>query len=357
MKPRTNVLVTGVGGRSVGHQILHALLLAPPEAYRPVVTDADPFSFGLYLVPDHHLVPTAASPGYLPALLELIRRERIQVILPGTEPEVRVVSEQRAVLEAAGCVVVASPPEPVKLCANKERLYDWLAANGFGVPRSVASTEWRRLVAETGFPIVGKPTEESGGSRGVALLNDESEVERYLGERPLPGQVVFQEYVGSGDGEYTVGVMVSRDGKIIDSIVMHRKLIGLSLGLRRRIDSETYSLSTGYSQGFLIRHPFIQQECERLVLALGLRGPTNIQLRLVEGKVVVFEVHPRFSGTTSIRGSAGFNEPDILIRNFLFGEEFGRLDYRSDVAAIRAFQHVLVPMADLDRLSAQRPGV
>jgi carbamoyl-phosphate synthase large subunit len=59
-------------------------------------------------------------------------------------------------------------------------------------------------------------------------------------------------------------------------------------------------------------------------------------------------VHPRFSGTTSIRASAGFNEPDVLIRNFLFGETIGRLDYRHNVAAIRAFQHTLVPLEAMD---------
>jgi carbamoyl-phosphate synthase large subunit len=354
MSSATSVLVTGVGGRSVGHQILHALLLLEAGKYRPVATDADAFSFGLYLVPDRYLVPFASASDYLPQILRIIETEQIRVVLPGTEPEVRVLSENAARLSEAGCTVIASPPDAVALCSNKERLYGWLGENGFSVPRSVSAAEWRDLVAEAGFPIVGKPTEESGGSRGVAILNIETEVERYLGERARPDDVVFQEYVGSAEGEYTVGVMISRAGTVIDSIVMHRKLLGLSLGSRRVIGGNEYALSTGYSQGVLVRHSVIQEECERLALALGLRGPVNIQLRFVEGKVVVFEVHPRFSGTTSIRASAGFNEPDVLIRNFLFGEEFGRLNYRTEIAAIRAFQHALVPVAELEAAAAKR---
>jgi carbamoyl-phosphate synthase large subunit len=350
MKSQTKVLVTGVGGRSVGHQILHALLLAG-DKYRVVATDADSFSFGLYLTRDRYLVPPATAPDYLAALLKLVARERIQVILPGTEPEVRVLAEHQDRLECAGCKVIVSPSDAMRLCANKERLYAWLAQHGFHVPRTAASLKWRTLVAATGFPIVGKPTEESGGSRGVALLNSEDEVNRYLGERPRPGEVVFQEYVGSGDGEYTVGVMISSAGEVIDSIVMHRKLVGLSLGLRRKVGEKVFDLSTGYSQGYLIRHPLIQKECERLALELGLRGPANIQLRLVGKRVIVFEVHPRFSGTTSIRASAGFNEPDTLIQNYLSGKQFGRLDYQTDVAAIRAFQHVLVPISTMKELA------
>jgi carbamoyl-phosphate synthase large subunit len=79
-----------------------------------------------------------------------------------------------------------------------------------------------------------------------------------------------------------------------------------------------------------------------------MRGPANIQCRLVGDEVKVFEVHPRFSGTTSIRAMVGFNEPDILIRNYLFNESFDRLNYQTNVAAIRAFQNLIVPISEIN---------
>ena len=66
-------------------------------------------------------------------------------------------------------------------------------------------------------------------------------------------------------------------------------------------------------------------------------------------------MHPRFSGTTPIRADAGFNEPDVLLQNFLDGEPFGRLGYRSDLVAIRAFEHVLVPFARYGQLGGEVP--
>jgi len=84
------------------------------------------------------------------------------------------------------------------------------------------------------------------------------------------------------------------------------------------------------------------------------RGPLNVQLRLDGDRVVVFEVHARFSGTTPIRADAGFNEPDVMLRNFLDGERFGRLGYRSDLVALRAFEHVLVPFAQYQSLGGER---
>jgi hypothetical protein len=44
-KTPLRVLVTSVGGRAVGHQIVHALQRLA-ERYTIVVTDADAFSFG-----------------------------------------------------------------------------------------------------------------------------------------------------------------------------------------------------------------------------------------------------------------------------------------------------------------------
>ena len=48
-----------------------------------------------------------------------------------------------------------------------------------------------------------------------------------------------------------------------------------------------------------------------------------------------------------MRADVGFNEPDILLRNYLFDETFERLPYSSDVAVIRAFEHVVVPIAEM----------
>ena len=65
-------------------------------------------------------------------------------------------------------------------------------------------------------------------------------------------------------------------------------------------------------------------------------------------------MHPRFSGTSSIRASVGFNEPDVLIRNFVLNETFRRLSYQTEVAAIRAFQHAIVPLSAVQAVEAAR---
>lgn len=349
MSGTISVLVTGVGGRSVGHQVLHALSLAKTK-YRLVATDIENFSFGLYLADAAYLVPRADAPEYIPAIQELVRQEQVQVILPGTEPEVRSLVSALPSFENLKCTVIGSSLDVVHLCSNKLRLYQWLQTNEFLVPRTADAKNWRVLAKEGGFPLVGKPTEESGGSRGVAILMNEAEVEGYVADHKNSREVLLQEYVESPEEEYTVGVLISRFGELIDSIVMHRRLLGLSLGTQRRWNGKTYSLSTGYSQGNIVKYPHLQEVCERLALKIGIRGPANIQCRISPRGIMILEVHPRFSGTTSIRAEVGFNEPDTLIRNFVDGQPFGRLEYQSDVAAIRAFRSLIVPLAVMNNV-------
>ncbi len=214
----------------------------------------------------------------------------------------------------------------------------------------IPSYSWHRrdeAVGEFGFPLSVKPARGTGGSRGVRLVMSRPELDALIPFVDQQSEPIIQPYIGDADNEYTVGVLSDSEGEIIDSIVIRRKLIGLSLLESRSSNNGSIAISTGISQGYVIRHQPIQRFCEYLARRLGSRGPLNLQLREHRGEIYVFEIHPRFSGTTPIRASAGFNEPDVLLRNQLWGERFQRLSYRTEVAAIRALEHVLVPIDEM----------
>ena len=344
---RKTVLVTGVGGRSVGSGILHSLVRASDEVrarWRVIGADADPFAWGLYKADAAALLPYANSPDYLPAVRRLVDEHHIDAIVPGTEAEIRPLVENAAQLAPA--VVIANRLDLLPLMLDKFATAAKLTELGYAVIPTLPLAESRTIANQHGFPLIVKPTRETGGSRGLHLVRDAEELERLL---PLVDQRTapcVQPYVGDAEHEYTVGVLTDRDGRLIDSIVMHRKLLGLSLLTATKVDDRRCALSTGYSQGFIVREPKIQAFCERLAAQLDSRGPLNVQLRIDprNDQSYVFEIHPRFSGTTPIRADVGFNEVDVLLRNALLGETFGRLGYRTDVAAIRAFEHVIVPL-------------
>jgi carbamoyl-phosphate synthase large subunit len=355
---RRRVLVTGTGGRSVGAGVLHALTrtgdAAIAKRWEVVAASADPYSFGLYLTERRAILPLASAPDYLDRLSEVIDRHAIVAVLPGTEVEMARLAQAGGKLGPAR--IVANRPELMPLMLDKRELAARLGEMGVATPATAPATTLESFVRQHGLPVILKPASGTGGSRGVKIITRKHQVDSAVREQGenLRGLIV-QEYVGSQDSEFTVGVLTDATGALIDSIVLQRKLLGLSLLDSVRHEGREYAISTGYSQGFIVKNERVQSACERLALLLGSRGPLNVQLRIDGDRIVVFEIHPRFSGTTPIRADAGFNEPDLLLRNFLDGETFGRIGYRTNLVAIRAFEHVLVPFAEFEKLGGEVP--
>jgi carbamoyl-phosphate synthase large subunit len=350
--PRRTVLVTGTGGRSVGSGVLHSLLRVNQDVsrrWRIIAADADPFAWGLYKAEDSLILPLATDPDYIPFMVDAVARFGIDAIIPGTEIETVILAENRAAVEPA--LVAANKAILMPLMMNKFSAADALGSLGCNVIPTVHLNDWRTLLKKHHFPLIVKPTIGTGGSRGVRIAVDEQMLMRIIETADMRSMPCVQPYLGSADSEFTVGVLSHTDGEIVDSIVLRRKLAGLSLLESVRAGDTTCSVSTGYSQGFIESHPEIQSFCETLALKLGSCGPLNIQLRIAGPDRIpyVLEIHPRFSGTTPIRADAGFNEADLMLRNMLHGERFGRQEYVRDVAAIRAFEHVLVPVSQMLR--------
>lgn len=335
------VLVTAVGGRSVGYQILESLKIAS-HSYRIVTADIDPFSPGLYESDASYLLPKASDDRYLDKLIKLIKQEKINVILPGSQAEVKVISKNEKFLRKSGVVPIVSPYSVVETSFDKNKLNKFLVKNNILIPPTVELDEAEKA-KDLKFPIVVKPSKDSSGSRNVSVVKDMNELKILFNDLRREGLELFaQEYVGSEDEEYTVGIMIGQKGNLIDTIVMRRKLIGLSRGLEREIDGKNYVLSTGYSQGFFVDQPDVRKYCEYVAKKIGAIGPLNIQCRRGEKGVYIFEVHPRFSGSASMRALMGFNEPDILIRDFLGIESIDKASYKTDFAVIRKFANTVV---------------
>lgn len=341
---KKNILVTAVGGRSVGSGILHALTRCSAEVkdrWNIVGADAESFAWGLYKTNESTLLPLANSASYLDAVREVIHKFKIDAIIPGSEAEANVLSQNKTAFDIP---VIANSFNLMPLMMDKFATTNKLVELGLPTIPMHKIEDWEIAVEDFGFPLIVKPTTGTGGSKGVSLCTTLAELKTILENLPLNSGYCIQPLIGSDDEEYTVGILSDKNGDLVDSIVMKRKLIGLSLLDTKVVNDKKLSISTGYSQGFFIKHKQVQDFCEDLSLKLGSKGPLNIQLRIHNGEIYVFEIHPRFSGTTTMRADVGFNEPDVLLRNYLDGETFSRLDYQYNVAAIRAFEHVIVPI-------------
>ena len=196
------------------------------------------------------------------------------------------------------------------------------------------------------MPAILKPSVGGGGSANVFIVQSRDELlafSRYL--LGMSSCFILQEYVGTPDEEYTVGVLFGKDGTLINSIAIKR-VINNALTIRTQVPNRTgrselgsrLIISTGISQGHVADWPRVRAACEEIAASLSPTAPVNVQCRVANGVVVPFEINPRFSGTTSLRAMAGYNEPDILIRRDVFGENISvRFPYK-DLMILRGLE-------------------
>lgn len=330
MNDQIPVLITAIGGGGHGEQILKALKLAEPGRYRLIGADAQPHCPQFALVDDHLTLPFASDPSYMDALLEACDTYGIKALFHGCEPELKLFSQNRALIEERGIFLPVNPATVIDLCMNKEATNAKLAELGFEAPRFMRVTSKDDLKAIDWYPVVVKPSIGGGGSANVYIAQDERELLSlmdYLGLEHIAGSYIVQEYVGTPEDEYTVGVLFDMDGQYLNSIALNRYLSG-QLNIRTSVPNRTSRtalgsklvISSGVSHGHVGRFKKITSQCVDIAKAIGARGAINIQCRFVDGKVRVFEINPRFSGTTSIRAMMGYNEPDILMRKHVLGE-------------------------------------
>lgn len=320
------VLVTAVGNGSTGEQIYQALRRGR-RSYRLTVTNVGLDRMVVANGARKAVLPSAGQPEYLEALAAAANLAAARFIFPGSDPELhRITAETAALARLTPAVVLANNAQTIRVCADKQATAEAIATAGLRVPVTVDLTgpdDALPAVRSRGlpFPVVIKPRQGTGGSANVHLAQDEEELRFFVRHAEHGGRgLVLQEYVGDAEQEYTVSVLHYPDGALAGSLAIRRHLTSLLstkvrvLNRTGRADlGATLAISTGFTQGEVNDFPLVCQAAERVARHVGSTGPLNIQGRLVGRDFCVFEINPRFSGTTGIRAAAGHNGPEALI--------------------------------------------
>ena len=330
-----DVLVTAAG-TIVAQGIMKCLRLANREnatpRYRIVAADMSPQAAGLYRADLGLLVPPATSDHYADSLVKICSEEGIRAIFVGSEEELRTLSEDGERIERETGARILADPTAMSIGSDKLRTFQFLRENGLPCADS-APPDDESFVREHGFPLVVKPR-EGHGSLHFYVAHDRPELERCASAISEAGwRPMLQEYLPDNDGEYTSGVTVDKEARrVMSSISMRRTLRG----------GQTY-------KAFVDDFPVVRGSAEEIALKMRVRGPVNIQARLCGGEPKVFEINPRFSASAAIRAAAGVNEPDIVFRNWVLGEEV-KVEGCRKLACLRYLNEVFVPESSYEEL-------
>lgn len=327
---RIPILITAVGGGGFGEQILKALLQSDRSRYKIIGADVKETCPQFSMVDEHVRLPLATASDYLDNLLDVCLKNRVRALFPGCEPELKAISDARIMFEKHDVFLPINSKETIDLCMDKSRTALFLEQAGFAHPRFVTVENEADISRVDFFPAVVKPAVGGGGSANCYIVQSQHELvglSQFLGLGTRSQHFMVQEYVGTPESEFTVGVLHDMAGRFVNSIALRRDLAGqLNVRVRmrnltKRIDlGEFLVISSGVSQGHVGNYREVTEQSEKIARDLGVRGAVNIQCRMVDNKIYVFEINPRFSGTTSIRAMMGYNEPDVLLRSHFFGE-------------------------------------
>jgi carbamoyl-phosphate synthase large subunit len=266
---------------------------------RIIAVDASLHAPALHFADGFWRVPECRDPDFVPRLLEIADRERIDLVVPTIDPELPVYAASRQVVEHGGRRVAVCAPETIQICADKQCTHCWLRKRGFPTPRQESLAAFGARPDTLGFPAILKPRSGSG-SVGVRRVESSDEL-RALARKAQTGRRLHEyvaEEIAPGQ-EHTVNVFVDSDGACL-AAVPHRRL----------------EVRAGeVSKAVTVRHDGLIELARSIAETLpGARGPLSIQCFLAPGgSLLVTEINARFGGGYPLTHRAGARFTDWLI--------------------------------------------
>ena len=141
---------------------------------RIVGTDMSPQAIGRHFCDRFFVVPPGRDPAFADAVLNIVRRENVDAVLPQSSFDLQPLAEARE--RFVGTTVLVSPPQTIGRANDKAETYALLQRLGLQAPA------WRKVVGgralalaaeELGYPeraVCFKPV-SSSGSRGFRVLD------------------------------------------------------------------------------------------------------------------------------------------------------------------------------------------
>ena len=199
MKP-IKILLTACGcpGAST---LIHHLKNNGERKLQIVGTDMDREAVGRFLTDGFHVVPEGSHENYIPAMLDVVKKERPDVLLSEGDPEIYPLACHREEFLDLGTTVMVSDPDSIRKATNKFEMYETLRTHGFKPLPEYRSAqtmdEFLDALAALGYPdkpVVFKP-HMGRGSRGVRILDEKADRRTLLMERkPVSKYMALDEF-------------------------------------------------------------------------------------------------------------------------------------------------------------------
>ncbi len=275
------------------------------EGFRVVLLNSNPAT----IMTDPELADrTYVEPMTVETLDKILERERPDVVLPtiGGQTALNLAVElaERGILARHGVELIGASLEAILKAEDRDRFRSAMQSIGLSLPisgyaRSVEDA--RRIVRETGFPAIIRPSFTLGGTGGSVAFRPEefeSQVQWALDQSPRHQCLVEQSVLGWK--EYELEVM--RDGA--DNVVIVCSIenfdpMGVHTG-----DSITVAPAQTLTDK---EYQVMRDAAVAIIREIGVdTGGSNIQFAVnpANGALVVIEMNPRVSRSSALASKA-----------------------------------------------------
>ncbi|NRF90518.1 ATP-grasp domain-containing protein [Paenibacillus frigoriresistens] len=304
LNSKMNILFTSSGRRLsllqqfrkvfVQHNISGSIMTADLKQTAPTAFFSD----------KHFIVPRVTDPNYIPKLLQICQKEKIDIIIPLIDTELVIFSENQHVFEEIGVKLLVSSKKLNEIACDKTMSYKFFQDRNIPTPKVLSDDEINNKQYQ--FPLLIKPLDGSS-SVGVTKINNEKEL--FFFKDYIPNAMVQEFVTGT---EYTVDVMVDFDGNIKTVVP------------RLRLETRAGEVSKGVTKKDNDIITAVQQVVKSLP---GPVGCITLQcFKKENGEITFIEINPRFGGGIPLSIEAGANFP-LWVLQICSGETFSEEDY------------------------------
>ena len=300
---------------------------------RVIAADADPqWSPACHLADEACKVPRCDHPDFMPAIADICRKHRVQLIIPTIDTELMVYAQNRERLASLGTEVLLSDPASVSVARDKQKTADVLRNHGIRTPKTWPAEAAAKGQSNVLFPLVLKPVDGSCG-KGIFTAATPDEISC----RQIDPALYVAQEICSGD-EYTINAFYTRQGTCEACVPHYRKFIRAGeVCLAETVRIEAFTR---------IAHQLAN-------VFNGLWGNICFQGFVDEsGNASVFEINARFGGGYPICDWAGGTYARWILQDLMGLQPDYHDNWREGVRMLRYDAAVFVPARGREPLPA-----
>jgi carbamoyl-phosphate synthase large subunit len=309
---------------------------------RIVGTDMNNDPTILQMMDKMYQVPSATSSDYIEKLIEICKKEKVDILIPVMSAELPALVKYKTKFEEIGTKVSISNSESIYITNNKFRLYRFMRDNGMYVPKFCSINNVNEL--DNAFKKVGYPNNavcikatELSGSRGIRIIDpNKTRSDILLGEKPNSFYISYDELKNILSERITfpeMMVMEALPGKefSVDLVADNGTILYMAA---RKSNSIIASIPMDAT---IFHEPEAYNICRKLIKLLNFDGNADFDFKYDKNnKPVLMEINPRVAATMAIFKYGGMNLPYLRIKQ-LMGEKLPEINIKIGINMKRRY--------------------